>query len=262
MGKLQTYTAKTTPADTDIMLIEDTTTKKITASNMRNYALNGLPAKLLNDSTNVTILSDNYNLSGTFVGSDDSIILVKINSSAVKNYVLDGVPAKIATAAAQDTLEDTTVVTGFESAAATSLKKFTLSNVWNYIKTKLPSWTNVDSGWLSIMGTTCDSGNLASPTAGHEIKYRRVGNIVYVCGEIGVTNKVEGTSLLLFTLPTGFRTDYNFYNLNTATGTRLSRIYVKSDGTFNLEWVRNVSDGTELTGTINWISIELSYPYL
>lgn len=257
MSKIKEYSQKTAVTDTDVMVVEDSATKYAELSTVKTYVLGGT-AERINTSVEETSATDS-SIVPTVDTSTNT--LKKFKLSTIKDYVLGYLGSKINAAAEATTTEDTDILAGTDGST-TTLKKFTLLNLKDYVMSYLPTWTGRDSGWQTIIGSSYDSGNLTTPTAGTAIAYRRVGNMVYVCGEVGVTNKVANTSLLLFTLPSGYRTDYNFYHFNTATGTRCCRVYIKSDGTFNLEWVRNVTDGTEMTDTINWISIETCYPYV
>ncbi|WP_290758438.1 hypothetical protein [Anaerostipes sp.] len=116
-----------------------------------------------------------------------------------------------------------------------------------------------DTGWLDM---PLESGITSPGTAGSRLRYRKKNGIVFITGTVKVTGKAAGTLIKICQLPVGFRSSYEgyYYFTNTATGYVTSRYIIGSDGAINLEWVRKLSDGSELTGTINWVGIDISYP--
>lgn len=114
-----------------------------------------------------------------------------------------------------------------------------------------------DTDWLVPSFT---SNVIETVLTGTQVRYRKKNGIVYVIGTVGITGKVSGKNLNLFYLPDGFRPAFSQYSVNTATGYRMSRYYIGSSGTVTLEWVRNLSDGSEVTGGISWIGINFSFP--
>lgn len=111
-----------------------------------------------------------------------------------------------------------------------------------------------DTGWL----TPTFDPNTSNPTAGTKIRYRKKNGIVYVQGTIGI--KDLQNSFALFNLPEGYRSGYNFYSVNTATAYKMSRYYISTSGSVSLEWVRDLSTGDKVTGQVNWIGIDVSFP--
>ena len=117
-----------------------------------------------------------------------------------------------------------------------------------------------DTGWLEIIGTDL-AKNIAKPTAGEPVKYRRKNGIVYIYGTFKILDAPSDTGYTLFDLPEGFQNDLggNFYSVNTATGARMSR-YLIRETTVALEWVRDLTTGAVTTGNIAWAGIDVSFP--
>ena len=118
-----------------------------------------------------------------------------------------------------------------------------------------------DSGWVNVIGSSADNGNISAPPTGMiPLRYRKKGDIVYINGCFTPKNKVANTQLILFTLPAGYRpTEGYFYCVNTAGGYAVSRFLVSQTGVVALEWVRNMSDGSENTSP-SWTCIDTSFP--
>lgn len=116
-----------------------------------------------------------------------------------------------------------------------------------------------DTGWIDM---PLENGITSPGTAGSRLRYRRKNGIVFITGTFGVTGKIANTQRKICQPPVGFRNTYNgyYYFTNTATGYVVSRFIIGVDGSVNLEWVKKLSDGSELTGTINWVGIDISYP--
>ena len=118
-----------------------------------------------------------------------------------------------------------------------------------------------DTGWKTILGESdLDAGNITVPSTGYTVKYRRKNGVVYIQGTIGITGKKAGENLLLFSLPSGYRPSQGLYSTCTSTGYVMSRYIIQTNGNISLEWVRRLSDGTELSGDIIWIGIDISFP--
>lgn len=116
-----------------------------------------------------------------------------------------------------------------------------------------------DTGWIDM---PLLSGISSPGTSGNRLRYRKKNGIVFVTGTVKITGKTANSQKKICQLPVGFRTTYEgyYYVTNTATGYVVSRFIIGSDGSVNLEWVRKVSDGSEISGTIDWVAIDFSYP--
>lgn len=120
---------------------------------------------------------------------------------------------------------------------------------------------NTDTGWINIIGTSIASADLVAPSVGTPVRYRKKGGVVYINGTFGLKNKVANTNKVLFTLPAGYRMSSGFYYFtNTSSGFVMSRYILNSNGQVLLEWIRKLTDGSEMTGDIVWASIDTSFP--
>lgn len=115
-----------------------------------------------------------------------------------------------------------------------------------------------DTGWL----TPDYESWTKDPVAGTKVRYRKKNGVVYVQGTLGLTgfDGENGSKKKLFTLPEGFRPANYFYTTNTATGSKISRVFVTKTGGLSIEWIRNISDGSEAIGDIPWIGIDFCFP--
>ena len=143
----------------------------------------------------------------------------------------------------------------FEKTAFSKLKT-TAKNIIGAINE-----LNEDTGWINIIGTSIASADLIAPSVGTPVRYRKKGGVVYINGTFGLKNKVANTNKTLFTLPDGYRMDSGFYYfVNTSSGYAMSRYILNSNGQVLLEWIRKLTDGSEMTGNIVWASIDTSFP--
>lgn len=165
--------------------------------------------------------------------------------SAASAAITNAVTAASATISGNITAGSATV-TGALTAGATTLSSLTVTGTVDIE----PDWTypTVPSGI-----TTEDSS-----LGGGRLRYRKIGKRVYVAG--GVSNvKYAGSSITLFTLPEGYRpATSNFYSLRACSGTRVTRIYVGNSGTFNIEWIKNISDGSNHTSA-TWVDCNIDF---
>ena len=117
-----------------------------------------------------------------------------------------------------------------------------------------------DTGWLEIIGTSL-AINITKPSAGTSVKYRRKNGVVYISGTFGILNAPSTTNYPLFNIPEGFKPDIGgyYYCTNTASGSKMSRYNIDA-AHVALEWVRDLGDGSMLTGNISWAGIDVSFP--
>lgn len=91
------------------------------------------------------------------------------------------------------------------------------------------------------------------------IRYKKIGNRVYVNGSISAT--WDGSNILtIANLPEGYRPNFNCYALRPLTGVNIARIFVNTAGNLYLEWVRKIADGTAVTTELSWIDINIDFP--
>ena len=125
-------------------------------------------------------------------------------------------------------------------------------------------WYYQDTGWIDIIGTDIASADIGQPLSTQfPLKYRVINGVLYINGCFSVANKTSG-ALLLFTLPTDVVPENSIpgmlYFTNTGTGSVISRYCVNSSGNVILEWARSLTDGTEITGNISWLGIDITLP--
>ena len=110
-----------------------------------------------------------------------------------------------------------------------------------------------DSGWIPC---TLKSGiSTASNNYGGKAKlsYRKIGNQVYVVGGVGVTNYTGNT--IISSIPSAYRPETTHYWLSPLTGSRIARCIISSGGDIVIEWIKNISDGSDYTGNVSWIDM-------
>ena len=110
-----------------------------------------------------------------------------------------------------------------------------------------------DSGWSNI---PLASGVTAGTITGTP-KYRKAMNKVDIKGSFSFT-KASG-SLLLGTLPAGFRPPEQFYFFAPLGGTRIARFYINASGQIYCEWIYDITTGSAYTGSVAWTSINVSF---
>lgn len=111
-----------------------------------------------------------------------------------------------------------------------------------------------DTGWVElalldgIVSASC--GGRSTPC------YRKIGNHVFIEG--GVTITPSGETFAFATLPDGYRPSSVIHVLQSVSGKRIARINVDTAGNMKLEWVVNLSDGSNST-TKTWMSVKMDY---
>lgn len=84
------------------------------------------------------------------------------------------------------------------------------------------------------------------------------GGICHIVGSVNAAYN-GSASTLLATLPAGARPASSVYALATCGGKRLARIFVNVSGSLRLEWIVNLSDGSNYT-TSTWVEVNMEYP--
>lgn len=126
----------------------------------------------------------------------------------------------------------------------------TNTSVWMYLAVGADSdvaWNYLDL----VLGTT--PGNYGAG----RMRYKKVGNHVFIAGSVNVT---PGSDIVLCNIPEGYRPVTGTATvINPCQGSRLARIAVYSNGDFRLEWVKNLSDGSNLTTGPVWVECSIDY---
>ena len=115
-----------------------------------------------------------------------------------------------------------------------------------------------DTGWLNV---ALSSGvNPASNGLGGAVglQYRKIDNHVYVRGSVTFNNTGEGT-ITLAILPAEFRPKLNHYRFNCLTERNIARVFISNYGGVNVEWIRSLSDGSNITGEISWLGVDMDF---
>lgn len=90
------------------------------------------------------------------------------------------------------------------------------------------------------------------------IKYRKIGNHVFVIGSVSTT--YDGTNqVVLTTLPEGYRPKFLNYTFCPLTGSNIARIYIANDGRLVLEWVKSIANGNNVTNELSWVSTKIDF---
>lgn len=113
---------------------------------------------------------------------------------------------------------------------------------------------NLQEQWKNLSlssGIVAANNNYGGRSA---LGYSKIGNIVYLAGGIGITD-YDGEIVTVSTLPSGYRPATSHYYLCPLNGTRIARVFIKNDGSVNVEWILNIADGSDYTGAVSWIDI-------
>lgn len=90
------------------------------------------------------------------------------------------------------------------------------------------------------------------------IKYKKIGNHVFVKGSVSVTWSGSGAKRL-GTLPTGYRPKFVNYSLNTLAANRYARINVATNGSLNIDFIREFKDGSNYIEQVDWIDVSIDF---
>lgn len=110
-----------------------------------------------------------------------------------------------------------------------------------------------DSGWISCTlksGITTATNNYGGKS---KLSYRKIGNQVHIVGGVGITNYTGNT--VISSLPIAYRPETTHYWLSPLTGSRIARCIIGSGGDLVIEWIKNISDGSDYTGNVSWIDM-------
>lgn len=112
-----------------------------------------------------------------------------------------------------------------------------------------------DTGWISLTLASGVSSTTAS--GGRSPAYRRIGKHVYIEGAVTFTATTAAKTIA--TLPAGYRPSRIKHKIVAVTGSAVARIWISAGGVLSVEWIRNLSNGSQVTGTISWVSIEMDF---
>lgn len=104
---------------------------------------------------------------------------------------------------------------------------------------------------------TLSKGTTPGSYGAGRMRYMKMGNHVYVAGSVNIT---PGSNVALFTLPEGYRPASGTATvIRPCSGTRVARIAVYANGTFYLEWVKNLTDGSNHTSSSLWVECSIDF---
>ena len=63
----------------------------------------------------------------------------------------------------------------------------------------------------------------------------------------------------VFQLPSGYRPASRKYALSPVTGSRIARIYADTTGNIYVEWVKAIADAAAVSGSLDWIQIDIDF---
>lgn len=110
-----------------------------------------------------------------------------------------------------------------------------------------------DSDWIPCVlksGITTASNNYGGKT---KLSYRKIGEQIHIVGGVAVTNHTSST--VVASLPVAYRPETTHYWLSPLTGSRIARCIIGSGGDLVIEWIKNISDGSDYTGNVSWIDM-------
>ena len=110
-----------------------------------------------------------------------------------------------------------------------------------------------DSDWIPCVlksGITTASNNYGGKT---KLSYRKIGEQIHIVGGVSVTNYTGST--VVASLPVAYRPETTHYWLSPLTGSRIARCIIGSGGDLAIEWIKNISDGSDYTGNVSWIDM-------
>jgi hypothetical protein len=112
----------------------------------------------------------------------------------------------------------------------------------------------VDSGWQNISRASgYNAGSLGTP------QYKKVGNQVFIRGSWSTSNDIGSSSVVLGTLPSGYRPPYDTRWIVPENGTGyIGRVGITTNGEIKLDWFGNTF-GSRDTGTFTNIVTNFSF---
>lgn len=108
-----------------------------------------------------------------------------------------------------------------------------------------------DSGWINL--------TLINGTVRNQIpQYRVVRNKIVIRFDINNSHPGSGAQDIAGPLPLEYRPNSTVYGNVNLGGIRLARCYINTGGYIGLDWVINLSDGSNFTGN-QWFNFRTEY---
>jgi len=123
-----------------------------------------------------------------------------------------------------------------------------LGDIWT-------DWNSVltSNDWIQCVlksGITTASNNYGGKA---KLSYRKTGEQIHIVGGVAVANYTGST--VVASLPAAYRPETTHYWLSPLTGFRIARCIIGSGGDLVIEWIKNISDGSDYTGNVSWIDM-------
>lgn len=90
-------------------------------------------------------------------------------------------------------------------------------------------------------------------------RYRKIGNHVYVEGNVSILEGNIGSAMIVFNLPEGYRPQNTEFNFNSGLGDYVSRTIVQADGNISIEWIKQLGTTTCVSGAVAWVDLRIDF---
>ena len=129
----------------------------------------------------------------------------------------------------------------------------------NYPIYAYENFKKVGDGWTNLTTVT---GSTPGDFGGGRLRCRAVEDKRIIDGSIMV--KPSSDTITLANLPAGYTPEKSVFSLNACSGSRVARIAVSGKGDANpgqlvLNWVKELSDGSNYTDATIWIQCSIEY---
>lgn len=128
-----------------------------------------------------------------------------------------------------------------------------LEDVVNFLANNFPDeWHELELADGITVASEANQGEI--------IKWKKEGNRIYIRGKVNVIPGSDGSAILTSkAIPKSYRPSRDIHDFATASSTRISRIYVSTNGLIYLDWCWDLPTSAVRTSQIAWIEIDLSY---
>lgn len=203
----------------------------------------GFPLKLSAGYEAISILSganlNDYVTPGAYAGINTG--LLNSTGETGKPFILEVLPT-----GNNGIIHRLTVIS---STGATVDTRTYINKVWSV-------WDG-DSSWKNL---TLENGAKIATISGYPsvAKYKKTGNHVRVKGEIACTMPTSG-GLQFATLPAGYRPKKLEYAPSVCSGVRSVRLLARTGGGLLVEWIYDLTNGSQFSGDISWVTIDIDF---
>lgn len=110
-----------------------------------------------------------------------------------------------------------------------------------------------DTSWINVS----KASGITDGSIGGVPQYRKIGNELFLRGSYAGNKSTS--SLLLGTLPNGYRPKVQEYRLVPISGSNVARVYVTTAGNIYLEWILSLTTSSVVTGNFTWVQIDMNF---